>query len=467
MDYDNDGILDFISGSYDPGDLYLFRGEGNGKYAKVQKILDKSGLPVVHHPEEFAKYEKMKDDPAAGEQEGITARVASFGSWVAPVDWGTDGDLDLLIGSFAGDLFLRINEGSREQPVYDTKSIPVEADGKPLHVNMHAAPAVADWNDDGLWDLVIGSGDGAVGWFANIGNKTEPTFGPYQQLVSPASASKFFEQNLGSDAAPTHGVRAQICVTDYNHDGQLDLILGDYSEVHWKRDLNQAEQARFDDLMDIQTKMIAQAGKLREDFSSDPKNVQLKKKLEQFQKEYDKLDRKKKAFFTGSGRASFIWLFLREGPASSAKVSQAGRPADKPTAQVSTSNRKQVSIRATLLPVEGLDNQLQLSVDLAIMPGWHVYSDVPDGSPLKTTTVRLELPDGIEAVGEWERPFGLPSRNDPSKKIYSGLATFTQNLKITKPTQHQVLQIKVDYQACNENFCLPPAVLQETVRVER
>ncbi|MEX0714080.1 MAG: VCBS repeat-containing protein [Pirellulales bacterium] len=87
MDYDNDGILDFISGSYDPGDLYLFRGEGEGKYAKVQKILDKSGLPVVHHPEEFAKYERMKDDPAADEQESITARVASFGSWVAPVDW--------------------------------------------------------------------------------------------------------------------------------------------------------------------------------------------------------------------------------------------------------------------------------------------------------------------------------------------------------------------------------------------
>ena len=129
MDYDNDGILDFISGSYDPGDLYLFRGEGKGKYAKVEKILDKSGLPVVHHPEEFARYQKMKDDPAADEHERITARVASFGSWVAPVDWEADGDLDLLIGSFAGDLFLRVNEGSREQPVYGTKSIPVKADG--------------------------------------------------------------------------------------------------------------------------------------------------------------------------------------------------------------------------------------------------------------------------------------------------------------------------------------------------
>jgi hypothetical protein len=282
-------------------------------------------LPVVHHPEEFARYEKIKNDPAADSQESIMLRVASFGSWVAPVDWESDGDLDLLIGSFAGDLFLRVNEGSREQPIYDTKSIAVEADGKPLHVNMHAAPVVADWNDDGLWDLVIGSGDGAVGWFANIGSKTEPIFGPYQTLVSAASDSKFFEQNLRSNEAPAHGVRAQICVTDYNHDGRLDLILGDYSDVNWKRDLNQAEQAEFDELMQIQTKMIARAAKLREEFYADQKNEQLRKSLEQFQKEYETLDRKKKAFFNSSGRASFIWLFLRRDAVSSEKAAPAER----------------------------------------------------------------------------------------------------------------------------------------------
>ena len=38
MDFDADGILDMISGSYDPGDLYLFRGLGKGKYAKGETI---------------------------------------------------------------------------------------------------------------------------------------------------------------------------------------------------------------------------------------------------------------------------------------------------------------------------------------------------------------------------------------------------------------------------------------------
>ena len=467
MDYDNDGILDFISGSYDPGDLYLFRGEGNGNYARVEKILDKSGMPLVHHPEEYAKYQQMKDDPAADEQESIMARVASFGSWVAPVDWEADGDLDLLIGSFAGDLFLRINEGSREQPIYDTKSTPIEADGKPLHVNMHAAPVVEDWNADGLWDLIVGSGDGAVGWFENIGSHTEPTFGRYQQLITPASDSKFFEQHLGTNDAPTHGARAQICVTDYNHDGQLDLILGDYSQVNWKRDLNETEQAEFDELMEIQAKMTAWAGTLREEYYADQENAQLMKKLEQLQAEYEKLERRKGGFFTSSGSASFIWLFLRNDPTLSKNVAQSTQIEDRSIVQASRSKQKQVSMKIALLPVEGLENELTLSVDLTIHPGWHLYSDVPAGTALKTTTVDVELPEGIEAAGKWERPIGLPSLNDPSKKIYSRLATFTRNLKITKPAQDQSIQIIVDYQACNEKFCLPPAVLRETVAVQR
>jgi hypothetical protein len=109
-------------------------------------------------------------------------------------------------------------------------------------------------------------------------------FGPYQQLVSPASDSKYFEQNLGSDDAPTHGVRAQICVTDYNRDGRLDLILGDCSEVNWKRDLNEAERVEFDDLMEIQIMMLATAAKLREAFSADQETSTLRRSSNNFRR---------------------------------------------------------------------------------------------------------------------------------------------------------------------------------------
>ena len=50
MDLDGDGKLDLISGSYDPGDLYLFRGLGRGKFAAREVIRDKSGKPVLKMP---------------------------------------------------------------------------------------------------------------------------------------------------------------------------------------------------------------------------------------------------------------------------------------------------------------------------------------------------------------------------------------------------------------------------------
>lgn len=467
MDYDNDGVLDFLSGSYDPGDVYLFRGEGGGKYAAVEKLVDKSGLPIVHHPDELAKYQKMKDVPDADDEESIMARVASFGSWVAPVDWEADGDLDLLIGSFAGDLFVRMNCGSRNRPVYDTASVPVEADGKPLHVNMHAAPVAADWNGDGLWDLVVGSADGAVGWFMNIGAKTEPKFGPYRQLVSPASDTKFFEQNLGPEETPAHGVRAQICVTDYNRDGRLDLILGDYSDINRLRDLDADERAEFDELMDIQAKMVARSLALRKESYADRENEQLKTKLERFQKEFEKLDRKKQAFFTSSGRASFIWLFLRKPFATGGDAARADQKDGRPAGRASKPKRSHVSMKVELLPFEGADDRLRLSVALAVTAGWHIYSDVPAGSTQRTTRVQLELPPGVEAVGEWERPGGLPSPNDPKTKIYSGRATFGRTLRISGPLGGEPIRVKVHYQVCNEHYCLPPAVLQEAVAVPR
>ena len=45
-------------------------------------------------------------------------KVESFGSRMTTVDWDDDGDLDIIVGTYDGLMFLRRNHGSRKNPAY-------------------------------------------------------------------------------------------------------------------------------------------------------------------------------------------------------------------------------------------------------------------------------------------------------------------------------------------------------------
>jgi hypothetical protein len=152
VDVDGDGTLDLVSGSYDPGELYLFRGRGRGAFEAREVIKDKDDRPILKVPDQ-------KD------------RVESFGSWTTLVDWDDDGDLDLLVGTFDGLIFLRRNQGTRTRPAYATANEWVKVGAKALRVpgGEHANPVIADWDGDGLWDIVTGAADGASTGIATSG----------------------------------------------------------------------------------------------------------------------------------------------------------------------------------------------------------------------------------------------------------------------------------------------------------
>src|SRR5262249_34501413 len=56
VDFDADGKLDFISGSYDPGECYLFRGLGRGKFSERETIVDITGKPIIRRPDAKRDY---------------------------------------------------------------------------------------------------------------------------------------------------------------------------------------------------------------------------------------------------------------------------------------------------------------------------------------------------------------------------------------------------------------------------
>ena len=230
MDFDDDGILDLISGSYDPGTFHLFRGLGLGQYAAVETILDKSGKPVLTKPDQQQTFE-------------------SFGSWITTVDWDHDGDLDLLLGTYAGEFRVRLNEGTRAQPEYTTDNLVVACADQPAKLPKgHATPVVVDWDGDGLWDILSGCEDGGVYWLRNVGRPGEPKFASITNLVPP-------HEGIGEDEwlwpgqAPRPGIRSQIYATDFNLDGKIDLLLGDFcTNLTVRADLSDAERAAMEAL---------------------------------------------------------------------------------------------------------------------------------------------------------------------------------------------------------------------------
>ena len=230
VDFDADGKLDLVSGSYDPGECYLFRGMGDGKFNSRETIFDKSGKPVLRRPD-------------------LKQTWASFGSWPVMVDWDGDGDLDLLVGTFEGTLFVRLNVGTPRRPVFLAKNITVEADGRELKVpgdpSGHAAPAVGDWDGDGRWDLLCGSEQGSVTFYRNVGTADAPRFLAGVEIVPPHQGTGANEL-LDADAVPVPGVRGQISVVDYNEDGKLDVLLGDFCTTFTPRsDLMTDERAEM------------------------------------------------------------------------------------------------------------------------------------------------------------------------------------------------------------------------------
>ncbi len=225
MDFDGDGQLDLISGSYDPGELYLFRGQGQGKFATREVIRDKSGSPILKVPNQ--------KDP-----------VESFGTWMTLVDWDDDGDLEVLVGTYDGFMFLRRNEGTRTEPKYAVENEWLQVGSKRLRVpgGEHACPVIADWDGDERWDILTGSADGGVYCYRNAGGRGRPEFQTPITLV-PEHEGIGYAEPVDANHQPRPGIRSQIAVTDYDGDGKLDILLGDFcTNLHIRRDLTPDEQ---------------------------------------------------------------------------------------------------------------------------------------------------------------------------------------------------------------------------------
>jgi len=177
-----------------------------------------------------------------------------------PVDWDADGDFDLVLGTASGRLVRWMNLGTRTESAFDLDAeeiqIPQPPPAPPVTLTTeeeiqaamakrprtrgHAMPEIADWDQDGAWDLVVGTDGGAVHWARNVGRPGEPAFAPLEELVEAPQA-------LDGERS---GADAHVDVADLNGDGRVDLIVGDNWQDDGEHSLSAGQLARFRELQE-------------------------------------------------------------------------------------------------------------------------------------------------------------------------------------------------------------------------
>jgi hypothetical protein len=198
LDFDGDGRTDVLTGSGWSGGVFLYRREADGTFAAAEVLEDKHGQTQM-----------------ARLTNGRATRPYNVTAFA--VDWDADGDLDLLLGR--APLCLVLNEGTATAPSFGETRL-LECDGKPILEGL-GSPQMADWDGDGLDDLIAGLKSNIV-WYRNIGTRANPQFASPQLLVARTV-------DYPVDAVPDKypGAFHAFCVTDFNADGRLDLLVGD------------------------------------------------------------------------------------------------------------------------------------------------------------------------------------------------------------------------------------------------
>ena len=219
LDWDKDGDIDLIVGDEDGRVAFM---ENTGR--------TENNMPVFDDPRYFLQ----------------KAEYLKFGALATPfsTDWDDDGDDDLISGNSAGYIAFIENLDGGDPPSWSTPTY-LKAENEVIRIMAgyngsiqgpceakwgYTTLSVADWNHDGLKDIVVNSIWGKVVWFENIGKKGQPKLAGQKPIEVhwdnkiPNVSWNWWEPEPGTLATQWRTTPTAI---DWNQDGLTDLVMLD------------------------------------------------------------------------------------------------------------------------------------------------------------------------------------------------------------------------------------------------
>jgi hypothetical protein len=222
IDWNRDGRLDLVVGDEDGRVAFV---ENSGR-------VDAEGTPVFLAPRYF-------------QQEADDVKCGALATPVG-VDWDGDGSVDILSGNTAGyiQFFKNLSAPGVEKPKWAAPQS-LEAGGKVIRFMAgsngsiqgpaeakwgYTTLSVADWDGDGLPDLVVNSILGKVVWFRNAGTRTDPKLDAVAPIEvewdGPQPSLDYGWMRPEGKALLTQWRTTPFAV-DWNLDGLTDLVMLD------------------------------------------------------------------------------------------------------------------------------------------------------------------------------------------------------------------------------------------------
>lgn len=216
------------------GHIDLIVGDEDGRVAWIEhtgKVVD--GLPVFAPPRYF---QQEADDVKCGALATPTS-----------VDWDGDGDTDIICGNTAGYILFYENLSGPgvEQPKWAAPQY-LKADGEEIRILAgpngsiqgpceakwgYTTQTVADWDGDGLPDIIANSILGKVHWYRNIGTRQAPKLAAAQPIEvewegpQPTLAWGWLRPQ-GKELLTLW--RTTPVAIDWNQNGLTDLVMLDH-----------------------------------------------------------------------------------------------------------------------------------------------------------------------------------------------------------------------------------------------